>query len=99
MSEGNEKRRRSVLKKDTGVLTRLDHAQHLELIRTETVISRLPIHNLVKGAEINIQILHRDNNGKTTLRWEVSPNKRYGPPGQLAYKLDTLVINRILDEI
>lgn|SRR5262249_8846519 len=99
MSEGNGKKRRSILKKDAGVLARLDQAQQLEMIRTETVISRLPIHNLVKGAEINIQILHRDNNGKTILQWEVSPNKRYGHPGQLAYKLDTLVINRILDEI
>jgi hypothetical protein len=99
MAEVSEKKRKTALRKDTGVLARLDQAQHLELIRTETVISRLPIHNLVKGSEINIQILHRDGNGKTSLRWEVSPNKRYGHPGQLAYKLDTLVINRILDEI
>src|SRR5262249_32544385 len=31
--------------------------------------------------------------------WEVSYNARYGPPRQLAYKLDTLVINQKLDAL
>lgn len=30
--------------------------------------------------------------------WKVSPNAEYGHPGELAYKLDTLVINRLIDE-
>lgn len=71
----------------------------LLIIRTETVISRLPIHNLVKGGEVNIQISRKNENGKVTLHWEVSPSSRFGHPGQLAYKLDTIVINRIIDEI
>src|SRR5262249_33589162 len=37
--------------------------------------------------------------GTLELRWEVSYNQRYGPPGPLAYKLDTLVINQILDSL
>lgn len=34
----------------------------------------------------------------TATRWEVSYNNRYGAPGRLAYKIDTLVINRRIDE-
>jgi hypothetical protein len=71
----------------------------LQIIRTETVISRLPIHNLVKGGSVNIQITQRNENGKVSLHWEVSPSNKFGHPGQLAYKLDTIVINRIIDEI
>jgi hypothetical protein len=71
----------------------------LQVIRTETVISRLPIHNLVKGGEINIQISQKNEQGKINLHWEVSPSSRFGHPGQLAYKLDTVVINRLIDEV
>jgi len=71
----------------------------LQIIRTETVISRMPIHNLVKGREINIQISKKNEQGKVTLHWEVSPSIRFGHPGQLAYKIDTVIINRIIDEI
>ncbi len=71
----------------------------LQIIRTETVISRLPIHNLVKGGEVDIQISRKNEHGKVTLHWEVSPSSRFGHPGQLAYKLDTIVINRIIDEV
>src|SRR5262249_18291230 len=31
--------------------------------------------------------------------WKVSPNADYGHPGELAYKIDTHIINRILDEL
>lgn len=71
----------------------------LQIIRTETVISRLPIHNLIKGGEINIQISRKNDKGKVSLQWEISPSSRFGHPGQLAYKLDTIVINRIIDEV
>lgn len=71
----------------------------LQIIRTETVISRLPIHNLVKGGAINIQISQKNEQGKINLQWEVSPSSRFGHPGQLAYKLDTIVINRLIDEV
>ncbi|SRR5579871_294204 len=67
-------------------------------IRTETVLSRLPIHNLAKKGNINIQIVKRNAEGAITLHWEVSHSDRYGQPRQIAYKLDTLVINRRIDE-
>jgi hypothetical protein len=31
-------------------------------------------------------------------KWEVSYNTKYGQPGALAYKVDTLVVNRRIDE-
>lgn len=67
-------------------------------IGVETVLSRMPIHNLAKKGRVNIQITRRDANGQVALNWEVSHNERYGQPRQLAYKLDTLVINRRIDE-
>src|SRR6266567_1992854 len=70
----------------------------LNIIRTETVLSRLPIHNLAKKGSINIQIVQKDANGKVALLWKVSPSRDYGEPRALAYKLDTIVINRRIDE-
>jgi hypothetical protein len=70
----------------------------LSVIRTETVLSRLPIHNLCKRGRINIEIRKHGERGSVDLLWEVSYNDRYGPPRQLAYKLDTLVVNRRIEE-
>jgi hypothetical protein len=74
-----------------------------EVIRTETVLSRMPIHILSKEdaqkkAAHEISIVERDERGLVTLRWEVSFNQKFGAPGQLAYKIDTLVINRAIYE-
>lgn len=69
------------------------------VIRTETVLSRLPIHNLGKKGSFEIQIVRRNQDEKVELRWEVSHSAKYGQPRQLAYKLDTLVVNRRIDEI
>ncbi len=98
--------KKSITKKgrdnETNALANVGSSQSLaplQIIRTETVISRLPIHNLVKGGTVNIQITQRNENGKVSLHWEVSPSNKYGHPGQLAYKLDTVIINRIIDEI
>src|SRR5438552_4585075 len=71
----------------------------LSTIRTETVFSRLPIHNLSKKGKVDIQILRKNTHGEIDLRWEVSYNNRFGQPRQLAYKLDTIIINRKLDEL
>ena len=70
----------------------------LQIIRTETVLSKLPIHNLSKTGSFEIQIVRKNGRGEVELRWEVSYNSRYGPPRQLAYKIDTIVINRRIDE-
>lgn len=69
----------------------------VNVIRTETALSRYPIHRLAKRGEVTIDIQRKDENGATTFRWEVSHSSRYGQPGPLAYKLDTLVINRKLE--
>jgi hypothetical protein len=71
----------------------------LSILRTETVLSRFPIHTLAKRGRIAIGIRRTNAQGALDLRWEVSYNERYGPPRQLAYKLDTIVINQILDAI
>ena len=70
----------------------------LDIIRTETVLSRLPIHNLAKKGNVNIQILKTNADGKVELKWIVSYSDRYGQARQLAYKLDTIVINQHIDE-
>jgi hypothetical protein len=71
----------------------------LNLIRTETVLSRLPIHNLSKKGTVQIQITQKHADGHAELYWQVAPNPAFGIPRQLAYKLDTLVINKKLDEL
>ncbi len=70
----------------------------MHFVRTETVVSRLPVHNLSKTGDFNIVITRRNENGEVTLHWSVSHSAKYGPPRQLAYKLDTLVVNRRIDE-
>src|SRR5437773_1829495 len=70
----------------------------LNIIRTETVLSRLPVHNLAKKGKVDIRIVRRSEGGDLHLKWEVSHSDRYGQPRQLAYKLDTLIVNRRLDE-
>lgn len=70
----------------------------LNVIRTDTVLSRYPIHRLSKRGNISIEIKKQDRDGEVLFNWEVSHNSRHGQPGPLAYKLDTLVINRKIDE-
>ena len=68
-------------------------------VRQETVLSKLPVHNLSKKGSISIHISRKTKDGLVDLLWRVSPSRDYGEPRQLAYKLDTLVINRRLDEM
>jgi hypothetical protein len=70
----------------------------LNVIRSETVLSRYPVHRLAKRGQISIEIRRQNQDGEVLLNWEVSHNSRHGQPGPLAYKLDTLVINRRIDE-
>jgi hypothetical protein len=68
-------------------------------IRTETAINQFPFYRLSKGKEpVRIAIVAENKRGKVSTRWEVSANQKYGHPGSLAYKLDTLLINRLIDE-
>jgi hypothetical protein len=66
----------------------------LNRIRVETALSRYPIHRLSKKTAMVINI---ETEGG--VRWEVTYNSKYGQPGPLAYKLDTLVVNRRLDQL
>lgn len=68
------------------------------VVRTETVLSRLPIHNLSKRGVVDIHITRKNTRGELTLHWDVSYSEKYGDARQLAYKLDTLIINRRIYE-
>ena len=72
--------------------------QVINRIRTETALTKFPIHQLAKGKPIFIDLLSKTPTGKVGYRWKVSANSSVGKPGPLAYRLDTLVINRVLDE-
>jgi hypothetical protein len=71
----------------------------LHVIRTETVLSRLPIHHLSKHGRVDIHIEKKNDHGKIIFGWKVSENRAVGAPRQLAYKIDTLVVNRRFDEL
>lgn len=66
----------------------------LSILRTETALSRFPIHTLTKG-EARIEL----KNQAGAAYWSVDYGKRTGQAGHLAYKLDTLVVNRRIDEM
>jgi hypothetical protein len=83
---------------ETFAEAQLETLTPLNIIRTETVLSKLPVHNLSKTGKVDIRIVRRTVGGDLHLKWEVSHSDRYGQPRQLAYKLDTLIVNRRLDE-
>ena len=69
-----------------------------DIIRVETALSRFPIHRLSKKGNVSIEIKKTNPNGELRTRWEVTYNSKFGQPGPLAYKLDTLIINRRIEE-
>jgi hypothetical protein len=69
-----------------------------EIIRTETALSRFPVHRLSKKGSISISIKVAKPNGELKTQWKVSYNSEYGQPSPLAYKLDTLIINQKIEE-
>jgi hypothetical protein len=70
----------------------------LNTIRVETALSRYPVHRLARKGSIKIEVTEADSRGEASLKWKVSYNSEYGQPGPLAYKLDTLIINRRIEE-
>ena len=64
-----------------------------EIIRTETALSRFPIHRLSKSGKVSIEIKVRNSEGELTTKWNVK-----NPPDPIGYKIDTLVINRKIEE-
>jgi hypothetical protein len=67
-------------------------------IRVETALSRYPVHRLAKKGNIKIALSEQKDTAGNSLRWQVTYNSEYGQPGPLAYKLDTLIINRKIEE-
>jgi hypothetical protein len=67
-------------------------------IRVETALSRFPIHRLAKHGDISIDIREKNERGEVAVKWEVNYVGKFGPPGPLAYKVDTLLINRRIEE-
>ena len=51
-----------------------------------------------KGA-VTIDLQRLNEAGVADFKWEVTYNSKHGQPGPLAYKVDTLVINRLLDQL
>jgi vacuolar-type H+-ATPase subunit H len=67
-------------------------------IRIETALSRFPLHRLAKRGNISIEISEKNETGEIKTKWEVTHNSKYGQPGPLAYKVDTLIVNRRIDD-
>lgn len=63
-------------------------------IRTETTLTRLPIHRIAKRGAVKIKQSKFNAKGKVITTWEVE-----NPPSSLAYKIDTIIINRRIDEM
>ena len=70
----------------------------LNRIRVETALSRFPVHRLAKKGTVSIDLQRASDEIKTDFRWKVSYNSEFGQPGPLAYKIDTLIVNRRIDE-
>jgi len=68
-------------------------------IRVETALSRFPIHSLAKKGTVAIGLQRLNEFGVADFKWEVTYNSKYGQGGPLAYKVDTLVVNRLLDQL
>lgn len=64
-----------------------------EVIRTETALSRFPIHRLSKSGKVSIEIRVKNSEGELTTKWKVK-----NPPDPIGYKIDTLIINRRIEE-
>jgi hypothetical protein len=65
----------------------------------ETALSRFPIHSLARKGTVTIDLQRLNEAGVADFKWEVTYNSKHGQAGPLAYKVDTLVINRLLDQI
>jgi hypothetical protein len=70
----------------------------LNRIRVETAFSRFPVHCLAKKGTVSIDLQHSADGAQAAFRWKVSYNSEFGQPGPLAYKVDTLIVNRRIDE-
>ena len=80
-----------------------------DIVRVETALSRFPIHRLARKGTAPIEIRETGADGELTVRGEVPSREgvreaglaevEIRPPGPLAYRLDTWVINRKIEEV
>jgi hypothetical protein len=71
----------------------------INIIRSETVFSKLPTHNLSGKKRLSIKVTKSNEQGQTDLHWLVEAIPKYGLPGQLAYKIDTIIVNEVIDKL
>lgn len=69
----------------------------LNTIRVETALSRFPVHRLARKGSVEINLREVSPKGDV-MSWDVDYSQKHGQPGPLAYKLDTLIINRRIEE-
>lgn len=67
-------------------------------IWVESVMAKLPLHTLSTHGQMQVRIEKRNEGGEISLLWQVSPSSQFGEPRHLAYRLDTLMINKRIDE-
>jgi hypothetical protein len=67
-------------------------------IRVETATTRYPIHRLSKHRSAAINIRETNDKGEVLIRWQVNHNSNFGDAGPFAYKIDTLLVNRRIEE-
>lgn len=67
-------------------------------IWVESVMTRLPLHTLATQGQMQVRIEKRNEDGEISLLWHVSPSSQFGEPRSLAYRLDTALINKRIDE-
>lgn len=70
----------------------------LNVIRVETALSRYPVHRLARQGMVSIEIREQSPDGSSLVQWQVGHDSHYGQPGPLAYKIDTLIVNRRIEE-
>ena len=65
-------------------------------IRIDSEFSLFPCHNIEKRSNGHINITVQGKDG-SEINWGVTPNAKWGMPGELAYRIDSQLINRRLN--
>ena len=81
-----------------GMLDPESLGEEFSAIRVESVMAKLPLHTLSTQGQMQVHIEKRNEEGELSLEWQVSPSTQFGEPRHLAYRLDTLIINKRIDE-
>src|SRR5262249_33128091 len=71
----------------------------LRILRTETVLSRFPIHNLTTHGRVSIHLQRTNAQGGLDYLWDASTSAHHGPPSPPAPKHYSQSINRLPDAL